>query len=144
MVQKIYSKMHPVLCTDTHHDVTYLVNHGMVKNTKSWISREWNITFLWNKKILNLCLIWHILRSYHFVAEVTFKNNFRPYSNYGRDSVTFNKKGISSSLFPLAAGGLISFSSFHDSKKDYTLTIHTVHFVSALLSKLRREDILVF
>ena len=84
------------------------------------------------------------MRSYHFVAEVTFKNNFRPYSNYGRDSVTFNKKGISSSLFPLAAGGLISLSSFHDSKKDYTLTIHTVHFVSALLSKLRREDILVF
>ena len=25
------------------------------------------------KKILNLCLRWHILQSYHFVAEVTFK-----------------------------------------------------------------------
>ena len=27
------------------------------------------------KKILNLCLRWHILRSYQFVAEVTFKLN---------------------------------------------------------------------
>ena len=26
--------MHPVSCTDTHHDVTDLVNHGIVKNTK--------------------------------------------------------------------------------------------------------------
>ena len=45
----------------------------MVKNTKAWISWEWNITFLWNKKILNLCFRWHILKSYCFVAEVTFK-----------------------------------------------------------------------
>ena len=72
MVQKIYSKMYFVSCT--HHDVTDLVNHGMVKNTKTWISWEQNIIFLWNKKILNLYLKWHILRKYHFVAEVTFKN----------------------------------------------------------------------
>ena len=26
--------MHPVSCSNTHHDVTDLVNHGMVKNTK--------------------------------------------------------------------------------------------------------------
>ena len=45
----------------------------MVKNTKTWISWERNIIFLRNKKILNLCLRWHILRSYHFVAEVTLK-----------------------------------------------------------------------
>ena len=32
-------------------------------------------TYLWNKKILNLCLRWHILRSYHFVADVIFKWN---------------------------------------------------------------------
>ena len=25
-------------CTNTHHDVTDLVNHGIVKNTKTWIS----------------------------------------------------------------------------------------------------------
>ena len=42
--------MHPVSCTNTHHDVTDLVKHPMVKNTKTWISREWNITFLSNKK----------------------------------------------------------------------------------------------
>ena len=26
--------MHPVSCTNTHHDVADLVNHEMVKNTK--------------------------------------------------------------------------------------------------------------
>ena len=65
--------MHPVSCTNTHHDVTDLVNHGMVKNTKTLISQERNIAFLWNKKILDLCLRWHILRSYCFVAEVTLR-----------------------------------------------------------------------
>ena len=43
--------MHPVLCTNTYHGVIDLVNHGMVKND----------TFL---------------RSYRFLAEVTFKNRF--------------------------------------------------------------------
>ena len=46
----------------------------MFKNTKTCISWEQNIISLQNKKILNLCFRWHILRSYHFVAEVTFKN----------------------------------------------------------------------
>ena len=55
-----------------NHDVTDLVNHEMVKNTKTCISWEHNITFLQNKKILNLCLRWNIFRSYCFVAEVTF------------------------------------------------------------------------
>ena len=59
--------MHLVSCTNTHRDVTDLVNHGMVKNTKPWISWERN------KKILNLCFRWHILRSYRFLVEVTFK-----------------------------------------------------------------------
>ena len=58
---KRHSKMHSVSCTNTHTD---LVNHGMVKNTKTWISWERNKTFLLNKKILNLCLRWHILRNY--------------------------------------------------------------------------------
>ena len=74
MVQKIYSKMHPVSYASAHPDVTDLVNREMVKNTKSWISWEWNITFLWNKKILNLCLRGHILRSYLFVVEVIFRS----------------------------------------------------------------------
>ena len=34
MVQKICSKTHPVSRTNTHHDVTDLVHHGMVKNMK--------------------------------------------------------------------------------------------------------------
>ena len=63
MVQKIYSKMCLVSCTNTHHDITDLVNHRMAKNTKTWISWKRNIIVLWNKKILNLYLRWHILRS---------------------------------------------------------------------------------
>ena len=43
--------MHPVSCTNIHHDVTDLVNHGIVKNTK--IEYLENGTFLRNKKILN-------------------------------------------------------------------------------------------
>ena len=58
--------------THAHHGITDLVNQEIVGNTKTWISREWRITFLWNKKILNLHLRWHILRSYCFVVEVTF------------------------------------------------------------------------
>ena len=65
--------MRSISCTNTHHDVTDLVNHGMVKNTITWIPGEWNITFTWNKKILNLCLRCLILRSCRFVTEVTFK-----------------------------------------------------------------------
>ena len=70
-VQKIYSKMHHVLILG--HDITDLVNPGMLKNTITWIHRERNMNFLWNKKILNLCFRWHILRSYCFAAEATFK-----------------------------------------------------------------------
>ena len=73
VVQKIYSKMHLVSCTNTHRSVTDLVNHGMVKNTLTRISGERNIIFLQNKKIPYLGLQWHIWRSYRFVAEVTFK-----------------------------------------------------------------------
>ena len=45
-------KKHLVPCNNTHHDVTDLANHGMAKNTETWISPERNITFLWNKKSL--------------------------------------------------------------------------------------------
>ena len=51
--------MHAVSCTNTHHDIIDLVNHGMVKNTKNWIPWERNVTFLRNNKILNLCQITH-------------------------------------------------------------------------------------
>ena len=40
------------LMHNTHHDVKDLVNHGIVKNTKTWIAWEWNITFLQYKKSL--------------------------------------------------------------------------------------------
>ena len=50
-----------------------MVNHELVKNTRTWISWKRNIILLWNKKLLNLCLRWHILRKYRFLAEVTFK-----------------------------------------------------------------------
>ena len=73
-VQKIYSKMHPVLRTNTHPDVTDLINHGMVKNTRTYISWEPNITFQRNKKILNLCLRWYILRSYRFAFYHAFSS----------------------------------------------------------------------
>ena len=62
-----------VTCTNTHHDVTDLVNDEMVENTKTWISWERSISLLQNKKTLNLCLRRHMLRSYRFVAEVIFK-----------------------------------------------------------------------
>ena len=60
-------------CTLFHRDVTDLVNNGMVKDTKPWIFWERDITFLRHKKVLNLCLRWHILKVYYFVVEVTFK-----------------------------------------------------------------------
>ena len=66
-VQKKYIQKCTVSCINIHHDVKDLVNHG----------RERNITFLRHKKILNLCLRWHILKSCRFVAEVTLKNTFR-------------------------------------------------------------------
>ena len=46
---------------------------GWLKLKKNRISWEQNIIFLRNKKILYLCFRKHILRSYRFVAEVTFK-----------------------------------------------------------------------
>ena len=72
-VEKIYLEMHLVSWTNIHHDIKDLVNHGMVKNAKIWISWERKIIFLWNKNFFNLCSRWHTLRSYRFVVEVTFK-----------------------------------------------------------------------
>ena len=50
-----------------------IMGHGLVKNTKTWISWEWNITFIWNKKI-NLHVRWHISVSFSFVLKVSFNN----------------------------------------------------------------------
>ena len=72
---KLFLKLTLVISINYPSFVNDLVNHGMVKNTKTWISRERNITFLKNKKILKLCLRWRILRKYRFLAEVTFNTN---------------------------------------------------------------------
>ena len=70
---KRYIQKCTISCTNTYNDVTDLVNHGMSKNTKTWISWEWNIMFMWNTKILNLCLIDTFWED-QVVAEVTFKS----------------------------------------------------------------------
>ena len=67
-----FKKTYLVSCTNNHHDVTDLENCEMVIKTKTWISWERDITFLQNKKIVNLYLRWYILRRYHFVADVIF------------------------------------------------------------------------
>ena len=49
------------------------------------MSGEQNIFFPQNKKILNLCLGWYILRGYHFEAKVTFNDQIVDrflYKNY--------------------------------------------------------------
>ena len=49
-------QMHLILCANTHHDFTNLVNHEMLKKTKNWTSWERNIAFPQIKRIINLCL----------------------------------------------------------------------------------------
>ena len=49
-----------------------LLNHGLVKNTRISMSWKQNKT-----KILNLCIGWHILRSYRFLADVTFNKSYK-------------------------------------------------------------------
>ena len=61
----------------------------MVKTTKTWTSWVRNITFLRNKNILNLCLRWHISRSYRFLVEATINawGIFKTMSNiYGDEA----------------------------------------------------------
>ena len=44
MVQKIYSKIHPLSSFNTHHDVTDLEVQGMVRIIKYWMSQKHNMT----------------------------------------------------------------------------------------------------
>ena len=46
--------MHPVLCTNTHYDVTDLVNHGMVKVQKLEYLENGTYFFYETKKFLKL------------------------------------------------------------------------------------------
>ena len=70
---KLQSSICTASCTYTNYETTDLLNHTIVKNTKTLISWEWNVTF-YKTKILHLCLKWHILRSYRFVADATLKD----------------------------------------------------------------------
>ena len=72
--KRLHKNVRSIWCTNAHHDVTDLVNHGMITNWKTWISWEWNITFPWNKKVLNQQLRRHFLKSYRFVTQVTFNH----------------------------------------------------------------------
>ena len=42
--------MHPVSCTNTHHNATDLVNHGIVKNTKNLNILRMELYFSMNEK----------------------------------------------------------------------------------------------
>ena len=57
-------------------DVTDVVNDRMVKNTKTSISSERNITFLQNKKILKGYLYYKMINSQNVLSEAQFKNFF--------------------------------------------------------------------
>ena len=72
MVQKIFLKMHPLSCANTHCEVTDLEICGMLGIEKLNI-QKWNMNLLRNK-ILNLCVRWYTLGSFGFVAEVTFNS----------------------------------------------------------------------
>ena len=84
LLNELWFKRYIQKCT--HLDVTDLVNHGMVENTKSWISWGRYITFLRNKKMINLYLRWHILRNYRFVAKVTFEYDVIEYGVTAKNS----------------------------------------------------------
>ena len=65
--------MQPASYTNTYHDIKNLVNHGIVIKLKNLNILRTEHKFAMKQKKFNLCLRWHILRSYHSVAEVTFK-----------------------------------------------------------------------
>ena len=101
--------MHPVSCTNTHHDATDLVNHGIVKILKLEFLEQ-KIISLWNKNILNLHLRWH--RSYCFVAGVTFDFS----NNISGPYFGVNIKG--NELVITFKTSLTVNSSFHNSCQD--------------------------
>ena len=132
-------KLYPVSCTNnTHHDITDLVNHGMVKNTKTWISWERNITFLKNKNILNLCLRCHILRSYCFEAEVTFDLKFYHWIiGIVTNQKWFNpnKAGLFEGTFFWGGFNLVPPILLHISRKIYLISILPYAIVNTIYLK---------
>ena len=143
----MYSKMRPVSCTNTYHDVTDLVTHGKVKNTKTWTSWEPNINFSRNKKIINLCLRSHILRSDHFVSEVIFNIWFsmlrsthrkwylkmwylKIFKGFLKNFVNFTRKHLYWSLF------IIKFHTFRTFQKFLKASISKNVYERIVLSLL--------
>ena len=44
--------MHSVSCTNTHPDITDFVNQGIIKNTRTWISRQGKVPYYKIKRFL--------------------------------------------------------------------------------------------
>ena len=104
MAQKIYSKMHPISCTNTPHDVTDLVNHqpkcdiGLkwVKNANTRIWQKRNTTSLWNKKNSQIAHFEKFYRGGNLLSinqycEIIVPQvwNMATFYNFCRHSVTF-------------------------------------------------------
>ena len=67
--------MHSDSCTNTHHDFTDLINHGMVKNIKTFnILRTENNFSMKQKNSSSVPQMTH-LRGYRFAVEVTFNKH---------------------------------------------------------------------
>ena len=68
-IQKIYSKVYYILCTNTRYSTTIFEVDGAVWTLKSWKSLKQNVTFPWNEK-LKLCRKAYVFRSYNFIVVV--------------------------------------------------------------------------
>ena len=79
-LNELWFKRYIQKCTLSHVLILIMtskiwLSHGMVKNTKTWISWELNTTFLKSKKIFNLCLRLNILGS---LFEIQFHSLHAP------------------------------------------------------------------
>ena len=68
MTQMLCSRMYPLSCANTYHDVWDFKVHERVRNKKIWKSQEQNMISLCNKKIIKFCLRWYTLKIYRFAA----------------------------------------------------------------------------
>ena len=71
-------------CVNTHHGVTTFQVDNCLKYKKLNISRK-KVAFTWNEKFFKLCIQDGIIRSYHFLVDVTINNkqiyNFKKWSD---------------------------------------------------------------
>ena len=71
--KRYHSKMHRLI----YYYLSW--HHRFVKSWDSWKYKSLDISRMehnFSMKKINLCLRWHILRSYCFVVEITFKRDF--------------------------------------------------------------------